>query len=86
MIPRADIIAIRAAVTLSQAIEQMRIERHSWGLSCSGHDVEPNMMPYIPECPRKCSSSRASPRMAMRSIASMKSRLRTTGSTTTAPA
>jgi magnesium and cobalt transporter len=29
MIPRADIIAIRADVTLSQAIEQMRIEGHS---------------------------------------------------------
>jgi magnesium and cobalt transporter len=29
MIPRADIIAIRADVTLAQAIEQMRVEGHS---------------------------------------------------------
>ena len=43
------------------AAKGMRIDRHSWGLNCPGHEVEPNMMPYIPNA-RGSGARRASRR------------------------
>ena len=58
----------------------MRIVRHSCGLNCSGQATEPNMIPYIPECPRKWSWASCFPSPAIRASAATKSPLRTSGS------